>query len=74
MTQEKARPALLRNRGVMTSEEEIQKNLLEESATAAAGNRNETKPIEKSQETNPEEMGQEDKKHSEDLSFESLAG
>jgi hypothetical protein len=70
---EKARPALLRNRGVMASEEEIHKNLLEESATAAAGNRNETKPIEKSQETNPKEKWKEDKKHSIDLSLERLA-
>jgi hypothetical protein len=42
-------------------------------AAAVAGNRNETKPIEKRQETNPEEKGKEDKNNSEDLSLESLA-
>jgi hypothetical protein len=44
-----------------------------EKNVAAAGNRNETKTIEKSGETNPEDKRTEDKKHSEDLSLESLA-
>jgi hypothetical protein len=58
---------------------EFEKNHLAAAAAAAAakaaaaGNRNETKAIEKSQETNPEEMGKEGKKHSEDLSLASLA-
>jgi hypothetical protein len=54
---------------------EFEKNHLSSAAAAAtaAGNRNETKTIEKSDETNPEEKRAKDKEHSEDLSLESLA-